>query len=334
MDDNVDNYQCSDTERDMEALPNVAHTSNESILPPTPGAGDESIPQPSTSIAAEVDCDKNDQVSISPEHLDDEILTLLGDAPKEETAVGKNVHPDVSARLLHVLQNGLEKHQKDKIIEEYPTPGNCQLFKAPILNPEVKAAVSDILQKKDASLAARQGQLCVVLTALTNAIDILVSEKSDTNQTVLKHISNASRLLCDSHYIDTKLRRSFLISTLNNKLKDTLKESKRDKHLFGESLPENLKASKAITKSSQDLKSYVAKPKRPIKNNRPNNSTNNLNWKHPQPNTQYSNRKASSIAHRTAGTSSSAHRNQTTPRRTASSRAHRSSAYYKNPRGQ
>lgn len=31
MDDNVENYQCSDTERGIEALPNVAHNSNEYI---------------------------------------------------------------------------------------------------------------------------------------------------------------------------------------------------------------------------------------------------------------------------------------------------------------
>lgn len=76
------------------------------LLTPTFGVGDESTPQPSTSIAAEVEYDKNDQVPISPKHLDDALLTLLGDAPKEETAVGKDVHPDISARLLHVLKMG------------------------------------------------------------------------------------------------------------------------------------------------------------------------------------------------------------------------------------
>lgn len=244
---------------------------------------------------------ENDVVVEEVIHLDDDILTLLGDAPKEESPVGPEVHNDIASRLQEVLQNGLKKEQKEKIIEDYPIPGNCSLFNAPALNPEVRAAISDLLQKKDASLAARQRQIGTVLAALVKSMDILVNDKSETSQQVLKHVSYASRLLCDSHYIDTKLRRNFLISTLNNKLKDTLKESKRDKNLFGEDLADKLKATKAITKTSQDLR--YNKPKSVVNKNPTNNIIQpNLNWKQPQPNTQnLSRRPALPPGTRTAG---------------------------------
>lgn len=317
---------------DIETAPDVSFIEHEATSPPTPVLVDEVTPQPATSTPVETDCDKNDEpASVVAEHLDDAILTLLGDAPKEETPVGKDIHSDIATRLMDVLQNGLKKELKDKITEEYPIPGNCQLFKSPILNPEVKAASSDILQKKDASIAARQGQVGVALSALTSAMDILAAEASDVNQTLLKHVSNACRLLCDSHYIDTKLRRSFLISTLNNKLKDTLKDSKRDKHLFGESLSESLKATKAITRSSQDLKSYIAKPKPVMRNNKSAHANNHLNWKQPQPNQQNANRKMISSTHRTAGSSSTAHRNEA-QRKPTSSRVSRPHAHYKSQR--
>lgn len=232
-------------------------------------------------------------------HLDEEILELLGDAPKEQSPVGPDVHTDIASRLEDILHNGLKKDIKEKILEEYPVPGNCALFKAPILNPEVRAAVSDLLEKKDASLAARQGQVGVALSALVRAMHILALEKSDKNQDILKHISSACRILCDTHYIDTKLRRNFLISSLNNKIKDTLKESKRDKSLFGEELAEKLKATKAITKSSQDLK-YM-KPKSTVFKPAASARINNLNWKHPQANHQAPIRKPAPINHRTAG---------------------------------
>lgn len=331
-------YECSDMEIGIESSSEIAQ--NETLPPVTPPVADELILQPPTlSAASGADDVINGQVPVDSEHLDEDILTLLGDAPKEETLVGKNIHVDIALRLQDVLQNGLKKEQKTKIMDEYPTPGNCQLFMAPILNPEVKAAISEVLLKKDASLAARQGQVGVALSALTSVMDILVNEKSETNQTLLKHVNNVCRILCDSHYIDTKLRRNFLISTLSNKLKETLKESKRDKHLFGESLPESLRATKAITKTSQDLKSYIAKPKPTTKyNNRPTSSTNNLNWKHPQSNHQANpqnmNRKmTSATVHRTAGYSSIAHRNETT-RNSTSARANRTNVPYKNQRRQ
>ncbi|KAI5636745.1 hypothetical protein NE865_10571 [Phthorimaea operculella] len=280
--------------------------------------------QPIISNAVDV----GDTENIEINQLDEEILTLLGDAPKDQSPVGKDIHTDIATRLRDVLENGLKKELKEKITEEYPIPGNCQIFKAPLLNAEIKAAVSDLLQKKDASLAARQGQIGLALTALTSAMDILVTEKSETSQAILRHISNAARLLCDSHYIDTRMRRNFLISSLNNKLKDTLKESKRDTYLFGEVLPEKLKATKAITKTSQDLRSFKPKSvvtKAPV----PSSSVNNLNWKHPQSNNQNAPKKPAAIQHhRSAGPTTTTSRRGEPSRKPTSSRANRTHVHY------
>lgn len=271
-------------------------------LPRAPLANEEKLaqtasdePQPSTADAKTTK-ETTEEVS----HLDDNILTLLGDAPKEPSPLGPDIHTDIATRLQEVLQNGLKKELKQKIIEDYPVPANCLWFKAPILNPEVKAAIADLLEKKDASLAARQGQVGVALSALARAMDMLVVDKSDSKQDLIKHISDACRVLCDTHCIDTKLRRNFLLSTLNNKIKDTLKESKRDKYLFGEDLAEKLKATKAITKSSQDLK-YMKPKSMVVKNTPVANVATNLNWKHPQPSHQTANRRPAPAHHRTAG---------------------------------
>lgn len=167
---------------------------------------------------------------------------------------------------------------------------NCLLFKAPILNPEVKAAVSDLLQKKDFSFAARQEQIGVALSALARAMDTLLTEKSDFKQDLIKHINNACRILCEK-----------IFSSLNNKIKNTLKEEKHCEHLFGEELGEKLRATKAIRKSNQEL-NYI-KPKSAIYKNTPlsSTSTNNLNWKHPQLNHQTLNRKPAPANQRAAG---------------------------------
>lgn len=296
---------------------------NEDITPTTLDREDlglqQDVPEEVT-IEAEIDDNPN-------QALPADILTLLGDAPKE-SPMGKDIHTDIATRMKVVLCEGLKKEQKDKLIEEYPIPGNCQFFKAPILNPEVKAAVSEILHKKDASLAARQEQIGIVLSALTTTMDIIISKKFDTTL-VLKHVSNACRLLCDSHYMDAKIRRNFLISSLNNKLKDTLKESKPEKYLFGDALHEHIKATKAINRSSLDLKQYNAKP-RPVKQNKASGSSAHLNWKNPQPNHQMHNayRKMTTPAHRTAGSSAS-QRNKM-PHKPVPAPASRTSAPYRN----
>lgn len=263
-------------------------------------------------------------------HLDQEILTLLGDAPKDDTPTGRQIHKDIASRLNSIIQNGLKKDLKDKIIDEYPVPENCLLFKSPLLNPEIKAAVSETLQKKDSSLASRQSQIGSAIAILANVMDILVNDKTGNNQNIIKHVSDASRLLCDSHYIDTKVRRSFLISTLNNKLKETLKDTQRDKTLFGECLAERLKASKAITRTSQDLRPF--KPKQTARI--PASNTNNLNWKHPQPQQAYPRKPLTSVQ-RPAGT---AHRNEhlrrpttSNPRPSGGSGPRTAPRYYRTP---
>ncbi|XP_049877990.1 uncharacterized protein LOC126375167 [Pectinophora gossypiella] len=287
----------SSSSSECESDHNLENRENEQII--LDELSDEVCPENQTQITVE---DSNE------EKLDDDILLLLGDPPKEESPVGKDIHNDMADRLKNVLLNGLSKEIKQKISEEYPTPGNCQYFKAPKLNPEVKAAISDLLYKKDTSLATRQERIGTVLTALTQAMDILIKCNNDNNnQILIKHISNACRLLCDSHFIDTRLRRNFLISTLNNNMKETLKETKRDKHLFGEDLPERLRASKAITKTGQDLKN--TRPKSHV--NKPETSTskhpsNNLNWKHPHSNFQ-ARKPAQNHQRRDAGYSAAPH---------------------------
>lgn len=230
------------------------------------------LPNASTSTALAMETN-DDTDTLATEYLD-EILTRIGDSPKE-LPVGKDIHANNAVTLNDVIQNGLKPELKDKMIIDYPIPGNCQLLKAPILNSEVKTVTSEFLQVHDATLATRQWQVGVAITALAKAMDILARRKSDSYRAVLKHVSNACKLLCDSHFIDTRLRQSCLLSTINNSLKDKLKESKRDKHLFGQS--DNSKAkknTKAINKTSYNhTKTFVSCPK-PIFKIKPGNPEN------------------------------------------------------------
>ncbi|KAI8420783.1 hypothetical protein MSG28_007991 [Choristoneura fumiferana] len=58
---------------------------------------------------------------IQPE-LDTEILALLGDAPKSDIQFGKPTHKDLASRWQDILEKGLLKDVKEKILDSYLIP--------------------------------------------------------------------------------------------------------------------------------------------------------------------------------------------------------------------
>lgn len=88
--------------------------------------------------------------------LDEDILLLLGDAPKAETPMGPSIHKDVARRWQDILAKGLSKEVKENLLKDYLVPSNCDLLLAAALNPEVKAALPEPLVKRDSSLAHKQ----------------------------------------------------------------------------------------------------------------------------------------------------------------------------------
>lgn len=196
--------------------------------------------------------------------LDGDILQLLGDAPKPDAPLGPPIHKDVASRWQEILVKGLSKEVKDKMLTEYLIPSNCDLLTAPALNPEAKAALSEPSVKRDAFLMQKQKQLGVALSALSSATTLILANET-SKQKLLKPISDACRMLCDSHFIETKSRRNLVISSTNMQLKDTLTESVRDKSwLFGENITEKVKTAKNIQRSGDDLKNQ---PKSMTKSN-------------------------------------------------------------------
>lgn len=206
-----------------------------------------SSPQPGPSSASEA------PATAAEKDLDDSILSILGDAPKPETVFGNNIHKDVASRWQEILAKGLPKETKEKLISDYLIPANCDLLVPPILNPEAKAALPDTLVKRDFSLLNKQKHLAAALAALAQVTEMLISNEF-SRETLLKPLSDASRLLCDSHHLETKTRRSFVISSINSNLKGALTDTNRDKFLFGENLTEKLNAAKTIQKSGDTLK--------------------------------------------------------------------------------
>lgn len=191
---------------------------------------------------------------------------LLGDAPKTETPRGPPIHKDIASRWHEILANGLAKDSKEGILKTYNAPSNCDLLLTPSLNPEVKAALPDPLGKRDSILFNKQKQLGVALSSLATLTNMIINNDLESRQKLLKPLSDACRILCDSHYLETKTRRNFIITSINQKMKNALTEAKRDTMLFGVDLTEKLKTAKSIQQSGDALKTQKPKPT-PVRQN-------------------------------------------------------------------
>ncbi|XP_066590167.1 uncharacterized protein [Prorops nasuta] len=182
----------------------------------------------------------------------------LGDDPTKDRKIGPDIHAAVAERWQKILKGGLPKELKKDLQEKYPTIGNCQLTRAPKLNPEIKSALSSIGIKKDSYQVQAQNQLGTGINAIGAALtEVLTAEQSkdltiDTSKFIEK-LGDAGRILSDLHYGMSKTRKSFIIPGLNPIIKHIADESVVDTMLFGENLAEKLKAAKTMERSSKDL---------------------------------------------------------------------------------
>ncbi|KAL4719870.1 hypothetical protein ACJJTC_005432 [Scirpophaga incertulas] len=208
------------------------------------------------NLPAEVS-DKN---SIIPEPtepeepaLDSETLQALGDPIVEKKTYGPPINSDLASRCITILKSGLDKENREHLINNYLTPKNCQILQAPKLNPEIIATISDNINNRDRKIEAEQQQLGQGITALNQALSLLVTNTSD-RLTIIKTLSDASKILADLHYRKTMSRKKLITPVLDKKFLEIIKDVERDEFLYGGNLSDKIKAMKNAQKSGQTIK--------------------------------------------------------------------------------
>lgn len=215
------------------------------------------------------------------QELDGIALEILGEDPTKITVYGKEIQKDLAVRLEHCATNGLTKETRKDLKEKYLTPSNCTLIEPPVLNAEIKAALTDVVAKRDKAIETKQGQLTTAISCLSEAITHLFA-MPDKDQALLKLLMDTIRILCDCQHADSLTRKNFILFQLKKDMKAQLEKTKIDKFLFSETLSDTIKSAKAIQKSSTDLrpalvqKPIVKKPAAPTQQQ-------HLNYKGPPP---------------------------------------------------
>lgn len=187
-------------------------------------------------------------------NLDPDILNLLGEDPTNKKTHGIILHKDIAPRWAHILTNGLAKDTQADLVKQYSPPENCASMSAPKLNPEIKAALSDLNVKQDQYSQGKQNQLGSGLAALGQVLNWALRSKNIVPPDTIKALSDAGRLICDSHYRESLSRRYAVSNALNRNIRDTVKNTKIDENLFGSNLSDHIKSSKAITKTASEMK--------------------------------------------------------------------------------
>ncbi|KAL4720456.1 hypothetical protein ACJJTC_014224 [Scirpophaga incertulas] len=199
-----------------------------------------SLGEPSTSASIAVAPD------VTEPTLDKDIMDILGCDPTIDTKYGKDINSDLAIRLQHYSTVGITKEGRKDLCEKYLIPSNCKLIDAPLLNAEIKAALTDIVAKRDKYIENRQKQLATTLSCLSEALSLLFSASTKDTK-LIKLIMDAARNLCDCQYNDSVTRQT-------------------------------IKAAKAINRSGADLKASAPLPK-PIQNKNKQISGSSKNWK-------------------------------------------------------
>lgn len=189
----------------------------------------------------------------TPPELDAEILQILGEDPTKPSVFGKQIQNDVAVRFEHIATTGLTKEDRKNLTDKYLVPENCKLVGAPALNPEIKAALSEMVVKRDKVIETKQSIMAAAISSLGQAITVLLSS-NEKNTDLLRLLMDTGRTLSDCQHNDTVTRRNFVLYAVKKDMKESLQNAKVDNFLFGEQLSDTLKAAKAISKSGADLK--------------------------------------------------------------------------------
>ncbi|KAI8423704.1 hypothetical protein MSG28_012736 [Choristoneura fumiferana] len=201
-----------------------------------------------------------DDAQKTVQDLEQDILDILGDDPSTGNPYGENLHKDIASRWQNILVNGLNKDNRITLQKLYLPAENCPYMTAPKLNAEIKAALTEVNNKKDIYSQSRQNQLTSCLAAIGKVLNIALAKNQNIPQDIIKPLSDAGRLLCDYHHKESLSRRYATMNSLSKETKDVLKNTKIDEFLFGSDLAEKLKTSKAISKSGLEMRTPVAGP--------------------------------------------------------------------------
>lgn len=150
-------------------------------------------------------------------------------------------------RFEHTATVGLWKEDRKELVNK------CKMIGAPALNPEVTAALSEAVLRRNTVLESKQKLMASSISSVGEAISLVMSYK-EKNTELLRLLLDTAKTSCDCQYQETTVRRNFITFSVKRDMKESLQNTKIDTFLFGSNLTETLKIAKTINKQGAELK--------------------------------------------------------------------------------
>lgn len=218
-------------------------------------------------VSAEI---STNEITVVNEDFDPELIRALGEFEADTIEWGENIQEDIAKHFQYTLLNGLKKETKEELHKKYLFPKNVPFSKAPTLNPEIAAMLTEASRNRDKRILAKQEQIGKALSGLGKAMTFLLKKEPNISEAI-RTLSDVGKLVADAHFAETETRRSVVIPLVEKSLIDPFKDRKRDSFLFGEKLGDLVKSSRGIKKTGQLIQATTTAPA----------SSSTLNWRPP-----------------------------------------------------
>lgn len=190
---------------------------------------------------------------LNPDQLDASILGILGYEQIPQKKTSPKIHQTIARQWGDILKLGLPDNKVTEMVDKYPPIENCPWVEAPKLNPEVEIVVNEQAKKRDLRVQKTQNRVGAAITAIAQALNEAIEAKNP-DTALIERLSDAGKLLAAVHFDESSLRRGLIQPGINEKLKETLDQTGVDGFLYGNNLGEKIKETKALEKTSEDLK--------------------------------------------------------------------------------
>ncbi|RLU25337.1 hypothetical protein DMN91_001493 [Ooceraea biroi] len=171
------------------------------------------------------------------EDLDTELLEAIGERVAQERVMASAIPQSIAIRIEDILKKGLPKEEREKLLKAHAPPLNCTLIDPPKLNEEIKASISEPLSKRDERIVEKQKKISACLSSLGSAISDILDSNTGTKDSrklspsqisLIKKLSETSRLLADLQRDESSTRRSLILAAISASQKKTLKSELSD----------------------------------------------------------------------------------------------------------
>lgn len=182
-----------------------------------------------------------------------EYVRLLGADPDFTAKKTEPLNVAIVSRWNSYLSTGLQKDERERLVESIILPDNCPGLSGPVLNQEIVHLLPELKMQNDNVKARIQAEIGLGLSTLGHTLNMLLSRKNKEDEEITMSLANSAKLLANAHHLMSVHRRYTIRPHLNADIQKIKKECKIDSQLFGKEFTEKCKSAQNAKKTSLEM---------------------------------------------------------------------------------